>query len=244
MHCCIQTTHRKNRPVDIFDVHSTAFARAPTRSLLLRSRPSPLSLTARSMPLPSPAAASPTATQLLIDGAWRDAADGQTFAVIDPRSGDKICDVALAGAADIDVAVAAARRAFDEGPWPKMSGRARGRVLFKFADLLEQHADELAQLETLHNGKPLALSRDVDIPLVIDFFRYFAGWADKVHGKTIPTDGDFFSYTLHEPVGVVGAIVPWNFPLLMVRRAWRSALLLLRCSLSLTCRPPRPRLTA
>jgi aldehyde dehydrogenase (NAD+) len=108
---------------------------------------------------------------------------------------------------DIDLAVSAARRAFDYGPWPKMSGRERGRIMHRFADLLEKHAEELAQLETLDNGKPIFFSRAADVPLSVDFFRYFAGWADKLHGKTIPVDGDFLAYTLLEPIGVVGAII-------------------------------------
>mmetsp|Transcript_28494 Transcript_28494/g.91305 ORF Transcript_28494/g.91305 Transcript_28494/m.91305 type:complete len:497 (+) Transcript_28494:329-1819(+) len=163
----------------------------------------------------------PTQTKLLINGELVDAVGGKTFPVIDPRTELPICEVAEATAADVDIAVAAARRAFDLGPWPKMSGRERGRILFRFADLLEAHAEELAALETLDNGKPLFFSRNADIPLSIDHFRYFAGWADKIHGKTIPVDGDLFAYTLHEPIGVVGQITPWNFPLLMA--AWKVA---------------------
>jgi len=167
------------------------------------------------------AAPTPTATRLLINGRWEDALDGKVFANLDPRTGEKICDVAEGSARDIDRAVTAARSAFDTGAWPRMSGRARGRVLYRFASLLEEHAEELALLETLDNGKPLSYARAADVPLAIDHFRYYAGWADKVHGKTIPVDGDFFAYTLHEPVGVVGAIIPWNFPLLMA--AWKLA---------------------
>eukprot|EP00877_Chromochloris_zofingiensis_P013807 jgi/Chrzof1/8680/Cz03g20090.t1 len=159
--------------------------------------------------------------QLLIDGAWVDAASGKTFPVIDPRTEQVITHVAEGDKADIDRAVAAARRAFDSGPWPKMTAKARGRVLYKLADLMEQNAEELARLETLDNGKPIFYSRVADIPLSYDHFRYFAGWADKIHGKTIPCDGPYWAYTLHEPLGVIGQIIPWNFPLLMA--AWKLA---------------------
>jgi len=166
-----------------------------------------------------PASSAMPSSKLIIDGKFVDGVEGKTFQNIDPRTENVICDVAEAGVIDVDIAVAAARRAFDHGPWPKMSGRERGRILYRFADLLEKNAEELAQLETLDNGKPIFFSRVADIPLSVDFFRYFAGWADKIHGKTIPVDGDFLAYTLHEPIGVVGAIIPWNFPLLMA--AWK-----------------------
>jgi len=166
-----------------------------------------------------PAAVSSPASKLIIDGKFVDGIEGKTFLNIDPRTEQPICSVAEAGAMDIDLAVSAARRAFDYGPWPKMSGRERGRIMHRFADLLEKHAEELAQLETLDNGKPIFFSRAADVPLSVDFFRYFAGWADKLHGKTIPVDGDFLAYTLLEPIGVVGAIIPWNFPLLMA--SWK-----------------------
>lgn len=120
-----------------------------------------------------------------------------------------ITQVAAADKEDVDLAVKAARKAFEDGPWRKMSGRQRGRILYKLADLMEQHAEELAALETLDNGKPLSASKAADIPLSIDHYRYFAGWADKIHGKTIPVDGNYFAYTLHEPIGVVGQIIPW-----------------------------------
>lgn len=121
-----------------------------------------------------------------------------------------ITEVAAAEAADVDVAVKAARKAFEAGPWRKMSGRERGKILHRLADLMEEHADELAALETLDNGKPLAASKTADVPLSVDHYRYFAGWADKIEGKTIPVDGNFFAYTLKEPVGVVGQIIPWS----------------------------------
>src|SRR5205823_293031 len=116
------------------------------------------------------------------------------------------------------------RRAFEEGPWPKLSASERGRLLHKLADLIEQNADELAALESLDNGKPLADARAADLPLTIKCYRYYAGWADKIHGKTIPVEGNYFCYTRHEPVGVVGQIIPWNFPLLMQAWKWGPAL--------------------
>eukprot|EP00640_Fibrocapsa_japonica_P002010 CAMPEP_0113937976 /NCGR_PEP_ID=MMETSP1339-20121228/4437_1 /TAXON_ID=94617 /ORGANISM="Fibrocapsa japonica" /LENGTH=535 /DNA_ID=CAMNT_0000940899 /DNA_START=71 /DNA_END=1678 /DNA_ORIENTATION=+ /assembly_acc=CAM_ASM_000762 len=163
----------------------------------------------------------PSVTKMLINGKWVDSASGKTFPTYDPRNGEVICEVPDANADDIDMAVKAARKAFEEGPWPKMSGRQRGRILYKLADLMEQHADELSALESLDNGKPFTFSRAADIPLSIDHYRYFAGWADKIHGKTIPIDGNSFAYTLHEPIGVCGQIIPWNFPMLM--QAWKWA---------------------
>eukprot|EP00803_Ostreobium_quekettii_P007916 evm.model.scf_40.8 EVM.evm.TU.scf_40.8 scf_40:59981-64347(-) len=154
--------------------------------------------------------------KLLIDGDFVDAASGKTFPVLDPRTEDVIAQVAEADAADVDRAVGAARRAFDSGPWRKMSGRQRGRVLSRLADLLEERAEEFARIETLDNGKPLALSRGFDIPFVVSHFRYFAGWADKISGKTLQTNSNTFAYTLHEAVGVAAAIIPWNLPLLMM----------------------------
>lgn len=159
--------------------------------------------------------------KLVIGGEFVDAESGKTFPVIDPRTEETIVEVAEADAADVDKAVKAAREAFDEGPWPKMSAKQRGRLMYKFADLMEEHAEELAQLETLDNGKPISYSRAADIPLTVSHFRYFAGWADKIHGKTIRMDGNLFGYTLHEPVGVCAQIIPWNFPLLMA--AWKIA---------------------
>jgi len=169
----------------------------------------------------SPAPVNVKYSQLLIDGKWVDAVSGKKFATVDPRSEEVIAEVAEADAADVDLAVKAARKAFDEGPWPKMPARERGKIIWKFAELIEQHADELAKLETLDNGKPYTIARGVDIPHVVKHFQYFAGWADKIHGKTIQADGPFLAYTLHEPIGVVGAIIPWNFPLAMF--AWKVA---------------------
>merc|ERR1719440_1005744 len=164
----------------------------------------------------------PTHTQLLINGEWKNSTSGRTFESIDPRTEEKICDFQAAGAADVVQAISAARVAFDEGPWPRMSGYERGRILNKLADLIDQNTEHLAQLETLDNGKPLFWSQNADIPLSAMHFRYFAGWADKVHGDTIPhgnAQGNHFAYTLKEPVGVCGKIIPWNFPFLMA--AWK-----------------------
>ena len=160
------------------------------------------------------------ATKLLINNRWVEAASGKTFPTINPSTGEVITHVAEADAADVDKAVAAARAAFDNGPWrKKMSASQRGVLINKLAELIEKHADELAQLEALDNGKPYHVARAADLPLTIACYRYYAGWTDKIHGKTIPAQGKYFSYTKHEPVGVVGQIIPWNFPLLM--QAWK-----------------------
>lgn len=163
-------------------------------------------------------------TKLLIDGKWVEARSGKTFPTYNPATEEKIADVAEADAADVDLAVKAARKAFETGDWPKMDARDRGKLLHRLADLVEQHIDELAALETLDNGKPIRDSRQVDLPLTIDCLRYYAGWADKIHGETIPIRGPYFCYTRKEPVGVVGQIIPWNFPLLMVAWKWGPAL--------------------
>jgi aldehyde dehydrogenase (NAD+) len=162
-----------------------------------------------------------SATQLLINNRWVPAVSGKTFSTIDPSTGEAICQIAEADAADVEKAVAAARAAFEHGPWRKAPASHRGRLLNRLADLIEQHADELAALESLDNGKPVAIAKAVDVAATVGCFRYFAGWADKVHGKTIPIDGEFFCYTRHEAVGVVGQIIPWNFPMLML--AWKLA---------------------
>eukprot|EP00253_Pinus_taeda_P007726 PITA_07726 len=154
-------------------------------------------------------------TKLFIDGESVDAVSGKTFETLDPRTGDLITRVAEGDKEDVDLAVKAARKAFDKGPWPRMSGYERGRFLNKYADLVEQHIDELAALETLDNGKPLTLARAVDVPGCIQTLRYFAGAADKIHGEILKMGGPYQGYTLHEPIGVVGQIIPWNFPLVM-----------------------------
>jgi aldehyde dehydrogenase (NAD+) len=158
-------------------------------------------------------------TQLLINGIFVDAASGKTFSTLDPRTGEVIADVAEGDAEDINRAVSAARKAFDEGPWPKMTAYERSRILFRFADLVEKHNDEIAALETWDNGKPYEQSANIEVPMFVRLFRYYAGWADKIHGLTVPADGPYHVQTLHEPVGVAGQIIPWNFPLLMY--AWK-----------------------
>jgi len=163
-------------------------------------------------------------TKMLIDGKWTDALSGRTFETINPATGETIAHVAEGEKPDVDRAVAAARKAFEKGPWRKMNARERGRLLYKLADLIEQHKEELAALETLDNGKPINEARTADLPLVIECYRYYAGWADKIEGKTIPINGPYFCYTRHEPVGVVGQIIPWNFPLLMQAWKWGPAL--------------------
>src|SRR5580704_12157848 len=162
-----------------------------------------------------------SATKLLINNRWVPSESGKTFATINPATGEEICQIAEADAADVDKAVHAARRAFEHGPWRKLPASERGRLLNRLADLIEKNADELAALESLDNGKPVSIAKAVDVAATVGCFRYFAGWSDKVHGKTIPVDGDFFCYTRHEPVGVVGQIIPWNFPMLML--AWKLA---------------------
>jgi aldehyde dehydrogenase (NAD+) len=163
-------------------------------------------------------------TKLLIDGQWRDSVSGKTFATYNPATEEVIAEVAEGDAADIDLAVKAARKAFESGPWRTMDARDRGILMFRLADLIEKNIDELAELETLDNGKPISESRYGDLPLLIDCFRYYAGWADKIHGQTIPVRGKFFSYTKREPVGVAGQIIPWNFPMMMVAWKWGPAL--------------------
>ncbi|KAL9328064.1 hypothetical protein ACSQ67_003067 [Phaseolus vulgaris] len=158
-------------------------------------------------------------TQLLIDGKFVDATSGKTFPTLDPRTGDVIALVAEGDHEDVDQAVSVARKAFDHGPWPKMTAYERQRILLRAADLLEKHNDELAALETWDNGKPYEQSAQIEVPIVVRLFRYYAGWADKIHGLTVPADGPHHVQTLHEPIGVAGQIIPWNFPLLMF--AWK-----------------------
>jgi aldehyde dehydrogenase (NAD+) len=152
--------------------------------------------------------------QLFINGEWRDAASGRTLDVINPATEDVVATVPSADRADVDAAVAAARAALD-GPWGKMSARERGRLLWRLGDKLMERVDDVARLETLHNGKPIFESRQIEVPASAECLQYYAGWADKIHGETIPVKGSYLTYTLREPVGVVAAIVPWNFPLLL-----------------------------
>ncbi|MFO0946939.1 MAG: aldehyde dehydrogenase family protein [Planctomycetota bacterium] len=163
-------------------------------------------------------------TKMLIDGKWVESRSGRSFVTVNPATEKPICEVAEGNSEDIDLAVKAASRAFHEGPWGKMDARERGRLINKLADLIEENIDELAALESLDNGKPIRDSRNADLPLVIDCLRYYAGWADKIHGQTIPIRGNYFCYTRREPVGVAGQIIPWNFPLLMVAWKWGPAL--------------------
>jgi phenylacetaldehyde dehydrogenase len=160
--------------------------------------------------------------QMLINGKWVGAASGKTFPTYNPATGEVLANVAEGDKEDINRAVAAARAAFDTGPWSKITPSQRGKLMWKLADLIEQHAEEFAQLESLDNGKPVTVARVADIPGTIDMFRYMAGWATKIEGNTIPISAHgakFLAYTLREPVGVVGQIIPWNFPLMMA--SWK-----------------------
>jgi phenylacetaldehyde dehydrogenase len=161
--------------------------------------------------------------KMLINGKWVDSASGKTFPTYNPATGEVLSNVAEGDREDIDRAVKAARAAFETGPWSKISPSERGRMMWRLADLIEKHTEEFAQLESLDNGKPLKIARIADLPLAIDHFRYYAGWATKIEGNTIPMglarQGSYHAYTVREPVGVVGQIIPWNFPLLMA--AWK-----------------------
>jgi len=161
--------------------------------------------------------------KMLINGKWVDAASGKTFPTYNPATGEVLSNVAEGDREDIDRAVKAARAAFDSGKWSKISPSERGRMMWRLADLIEKNAEEFAQLESLDNGKPLTIARVADLPLAIDHFRYYAGWSTKIEGNTIPMSfarqGSYHAYTVREPVGVVGQIIPWNFPLLMA--AWK-----------------------
>jgi phenylacetaldehyde dehydrogenase len=162
--------------------------------------------------------------KLLIGGQWQESASGKTFETFDPATGAVLATVAEGDKADVDLAVAAARRALD-GPWSKLNPSERGRIVHRIGDLIMEHADELAELETLDNGKPKAVAAAADVPLAADLFWYMSGWATKLNGGTISPSvpympgAEFHAYTLREPVGVVGQIIPWNFPLLMA--AWK-----------------------
>jgi phenylacetaldehyde dehydrogenase len=161
--------------------------------------------------------------KMLINGKWVDTASGKTFPTYNPATGEVLSHVAEGDREDIDRAVKAARAAFEAGPWSKISPSERGRMMWRLADLIEKHTEEFAQLESLDNGKPLKIARIADLPLAVDHFRYYAGWATKIEGNTIPMglarQGSYHAYTVREPVGVVGQIIPWNFPLLMA--AWK-----------------------
>jgi aldehyde dehydrogenase (NAD+) len=160
---------------------------------------------------------------LFIGGKWLDSVSGKTFPAINPATGKTICQVAEGDKADIDLAVKAARKALESSPWATMDAADRGRLLYKLADLIENQASELAALESLNCGKTITDSQG-DMQGVVNTLRYYAGWADKIEGRTVPVRGNFLSYTLRQPVGVVGQIIPWNFPLLMLAWKWGPAL--------------------
>ncbi|PEK87099.1 aldehyde dehydrogenase DhaS [Bacillus toyonensis] len=162
--------------------------------------------------------------KLYVNGSFIESASSKTFKTPNPATGETLAIVSKAGREDIHKAVVAARMAFDEGPWSRMSTAERSRLMYKLADLMEEHKEELAQLETLDNGKPIRETMAADIPLAIEHMRYYAGWATKIVGQTIPVSGDYFNYTRHEAVGVVGQIIPWNFPLLMAMWKMGAAL--------------------
>jgi len=160
--------------------------------------------------------------QMFINGKWVNSASGKTFPTYNPATGDVLANIAEGDKEDINRAVAAARAAFEHGPWRKMTPSERGRLIWRLGELIEKHNEEFAQLESLDNGKPVTIARVADVPLTADLFRYMAGWATKIEGNTIPISAHgakFLAYTLREPVGVVGQIIPWNFPLLMA--AWK-----------------------
>ncbi len=162
---------------------------------------------------------------MLIGSDWVDAASGKTFEVLDPATGAVLAQAPRGASEDVDRAVKTARAAFENGPWATMTASERGRIIHRLGDLIAEHGDELATLETLDNGKPLGVARAADVPLAADLFHYMSGWATKNMGSTLQLSvpympgAEFHSYTLHEPVGVVGQIIPWNFPLLMA--AWK-----------------------
>ncbi|MBK9142191.1 MAG: aldehyde dehydrogenase family protein [Candidatus Melainabacteria bacterium] len=163
--------------------------------------------------------------KLLINGKWVEPKSGKYFETYNPATEEVLAKIPEGGKEDVDLAVKAARNAFENGPWyRKMTTAQRARCLYKLAELIEKNADELAQLETLDNGKPIKESRYVDVPMTAETFRYYAGWATKIEGETINANSDFFTYTLREPVGVVGQIIPWNFPMLMLAWKWGPAL--------------------
>src|ERR1700691_6243255 len=163
--------------------------------------------------------------KMLINGKWVNSISGKTFPTYNPATGEVLAQVAEGDREDIEQAVKAARKAFDQGPWRRLTASERGRLIWKLADLLEAHTEEFAYLESLDNGKPLTIARAADVPLAVDLFRYMAGWATKIEGNTIPVSvpytpgAKYLAYTLREPVGVAGQIIPWNFPLLMA--AWK-----------------------
>ncbi|MBX9670242.1 MAG: aldehyde dehydrogenase family protein [Candidatus Obscuribacterales bacterium] len=173
--------------------------------------------------------------KLLINGKWVEPKTGKYFKTYNPATEEVLSEIAEAGKEDVDMAVKAARQAFEDGRFHrKMSAAQRARCMYKLADLIEKHADELAELETLDNGKPINESKHVDVPATIETYRYYAGWATKLEGETINANNNFFTYTLREPIGVVGQIIPWNFPMLMQAWKWGPAL---ACGNSVVLKP-------
>src|SRR6266581_3185183 len=179
----------------------------PTLGTPRRSRGAPRQRAGQEVAMPT--------GQIFINGKWQAPLTGETYAPINPANEEAIAPVAKGDERDIDAAVAAARKAFDEGPWPRMSPHERGRLVWKLGDLIQQNLDEMAKLESLCTGKTLFDSGKVEIPFAAEVFRYFAGWATKIHGETLQLRDNAFTFTLRQPVGVVGAIVPWNFPFLL-----------------------------
>lgn len=168
-------------------------------------------------------------TKLLINGKFVNSKSGKKFDTINPATEKVIAQVEEADKEDIDLAVKSAREAFDNGPWRKISATERGKLIYKLVDLIEKNAEELAYIESIDSGKPIQIAKDIDVLSLIDVLRYYAGWADKIQGKTIPINGPYFCYTRHEPVGVCGQIIPWNFPLMML--GWKlGPLLALGCT--------------
>jgi aldehyde dehydrogenase (NAD+) len=165
-----------------------------------------------------------TPTRLLIGGEWCESASGKRFATLNPATEEVLLEVAEAGAAEVDAAVDAAQAALRKGPWATMTGAERGRILHRLAALMRERSEELVLLESIDAGKPLAATRRMDLPAAIDCLEYYAGWADKITGEVVPTRRDALTYIHRVPVGVVGAIVPWNFPLMnavwKVHRRW------------------------
>ncbi|HEV8675143.1 MAG TPA: aldehyde dehydrogenase family protein, partial [Methylomirabilota bacterium] len=159
--------------------------------------------------------------QIFVGGQWRPASTGETYATINPATEEESARVAKGDERDIDLAVQAARRAFEQGPWPKMTAAERGRLLWKLADLIVANLDEMARLESINTGKTLFDSGKVELPFAAEVFRYYAGWTTKIHGETLNLREGAFTFTLRQPIGVVGAIVPWNFPFLLA--SWKIA---------------------
>ncbi|MEI3605029.1 aldehyde dehydrogenase family protein [Pseudogracilibacillus sp. SE30717A] len=159
--------------------------------------------------------------KLFINGQWQESADGRTFETTNPATGEVLATIFEAGPKDVDLAVEAASKAFEEGSWTEMSASERSRIMHKLADLMERDFEVLAQLDTLDNGKPISEMRSADLPNAIEQLRYFAGWTTKMTGQTVPISPNSFNYTVHEPVGVVGQIIPWNFPIMMA--LWKIA---------------------